>query len=72
LLYTLAIGPTSITGSRQSIYFAKNIAGGNTTVTVKFNQATAYPDVRILEYAGADEQPAGPGGCRDRVGDCRH
>jgi hypothetical protein len=52
-VYTLAIGPTTTTGLSQSIYYARNIAGGSTTVTVKFNQSAAYPDVRILEYAGA-------------------
>jgi hypothetical protein len=52
--YTLAIGPTSTTGLQQSIYYAKNIAGGNNTITVQFNQAASFPDVRIFEYAGAD------------------
>ena len=28
--YSLAIGPTSGTGLRQSIYYAANIAGGRT------------------------------------------
>jgi len=50
--YNLAIGPTSGTALRQSIYYAANIVGGNNTVTVTFNQAAAYPDVRILEYRG--------------------
>jgi len=50
--YSLAIGPTTGTSLRQSIYFAKNIVGGSNTVTVIFNQATAYPDVRVLEYRG--------------------
>jgi hypothetical protein len=50
--YNLAIGPTSTTGLQQSIYYAANIAGGSNTVTVTFNQAAAYPDVRILEYRG--------------------
>ena len=50
--YSLAIGPTSGTGLRQSIYYAANIAGGSNTVTVTFSQAAAYPDVRILEYRG--------------------
>lgn len=36
---------------RQSIYYAKNIAGGSNTVTVTFNQA-AFVDVRALEYSG--------------------
>jgi len=52
--YTKAVGPTSIAGLQQSIYYAKNIAAGSNTVTVKFNQAAAYPDVRILEYSGLD------------------
>jgi hypothetical protein len=39
---------------RQAIYYAKNIAAGSNTVTVTFNQGAAYPDVRILEYSGAD------------------
>ena len=52
--YTRAVGPTSNTALQQVIYYAKNIAGGSNTVTVKFNQAAAYPDVRILEYSGLD------------------
>ena len=39
---------------RQSIYYAKNIAGGSNTVTVTFNQAAAFVDVRVLEYSGLD------------------
>ena len=50
--YSLAIGPTTGTALRQSIYYLSNIAGGNNTVTVTFNQPAAYPDVRILEYQG--------------------
>ncbi len=57
-VYTLAVGPTLINGSlSQSIYYAKNIASaaaGANTVTVTFSQAAAYPDIRILEYAGVD------------------
>jgi hypothetical protein len=30
--------------------YLSNIAGGSNTVTVTFNQAAGYPDVRILEY----------------------
>ena len=56
--YALAVGPTSGTGLRQSIYYAPSIAGGSTTVTVTFNKAAAYPDVRILEYSGLD--PSAP------------
>jgi hypothetical protein len=51
--YNLAIGPTTGSGLRQSIYYASNIVGGAAnTVTVRFNQGTAYPDVRILQYRG--------------------
>ncbi len=59
--YTLAVGPTSDSSSTepnsQSIYYAKNIAAaaaGANTVTVTFSTAAAYPDIRILEYSGAD------------------
>ena len=50
--YNLAIGPTTGTSLRQSIYYASNIKGGSNTVTVTFNQATAFPDIRILQYRG--------------------
>ena len=56
--YTRAVGPTVITGvASQSIYFAKNIvaaAAGANIVTVTFASAAVYPDIRILEYSGAD------------------
>jgi hypothetical protein len=52
--YTLAVGPTTGTGLRQSIYYAKNIGSGSNTVTVAFNQAAAFVDVRALEYSGLD------------------
>ena len=52
--YSLAIGPTSGTALRQSIYYAPNILGGANTVTVTFSQAAAFPDVRILEYKGVN------------------
>ncbi len=51
-VYSLAIGPTTGTGLRQSIYYAPNIKAGSNTVTVQFNQAAIYPDIRILEYRG--------------------
>ena len=53
--YTLAIGRTSGTGLRQSIYYAKNIVAGTNTVTVTFNQAAVFVDVRALEYSGLDQ-----------------
>src|SRR6266851_8987571 len=56
--YSRAVGPTaSISVVSQSIYYAKNIksaAAGANIVTVTFSAATAYPDIRILEYSGAD------------------
>ncbi len=58
-LYTLATGPTKQSGNAtQAIYYAKGILADNdltNTVTVTFNVPAAYPDLRILEYAGADQ-----------------
>jgi hypothetical protein len=59
--YTLAIGPTSGTALQQSIYYASNIVGGSNKVTVTFNQAAVYPDVRILEYHGVTTLDANAG-----------
>ena len=57
-IYTRAVGPTTVAGLlSQSIYYAKNIAAAtaNTnTVTVQFNVAAQYADIRILEYSGVD------------------
>ena len=57
-LYTRAVGPTIRAGqASQSIYFASNIAAAaaNTNIiTVRFNVAAVFPDVRILEYSGLD------------------
>lgn len=56
--YTRAVGPTMQSGiASQSIYYAKNIAAaaaGANTVTVTFSTPAAYPDIRVLEYTGAD------------------
>jgi hypothetical protein len=63
-VYGLAIGPTSGTELRQSIYYASTIKGGATTVTVTFSQAANYPDIRILEYTGVStlDKSAGASG----------
>ena len=57
-VYTLAVGPTIVSGyASQSIYYAPNIApaaAGANTVTVAFASAATSPDIRILEYSGAD------------------
>jgi chitodextrinase len=55
--YTLAVGPTSMSGvsATTSIYYAKNIvaaAAGANTVTVTFNSAVPFPDLRVAEYSG--------------------
>jgi len=60
-LYTLGVGPTVNGSLSQSIYYARNIAAaaaGANTITVTFASAAAYPDIRILEYGGAD--PSNP------------
>lgn len=57
-VYALAVSPTVQSGTAtQSIYYAKNIAAaaaGANTVTVKFNVAAVFPDIRIAEYSGID------------------
>jgi hypothetical protein len=57
-VYTRVVGPTVVSGvESQSIYYAKNIAGatmGSNVVTVTFSGAAAFPDIRVLEYGGAD------------------
>ena len=56
--YMRAVGPTVHSGvASQSIYNAKNIvaaAAGANVVTVTFSTAAKNPDIRILEYKGAD------------------
>ena len=56
-VYALAVGPTVAPGAfTQSIYYAGNIGptAGKNTVTVQFNGAASFADVRILEYQGID------------------
>jgi hypothetical protein len=66
--YKLALGPTIGTALTQSIYYAPNIHSGSNTVTVTFNQAAVFPDVRVLEYSGLNnttdplDQTAGASG----------
>jgi chitodextrinase len=54
--YVRAVGPTVRSGlGTQSIYYAANIVAagpGVNRVTVAFNQAARYVDVRIAEYSG--------------------
>ncbi|MBV9346164.1 MAG: fibronectin type III domain-containing protein [Gammaproteobacteria bacterium] len=55
-VYSLAVGPTTLSGFlTQAIYYSSNIVGAAAnanTVTVTFNSAAAYPDIRIVEYSG--------------------
>jgi hypothetical protein len=57
-VYSLAVGPTVLAGqASHAIYYSSNIvaAAANTNVvTVRFNVAAVYPDIRILEYSGLD------------------
>ena len=54
----LVAAPTLSTSSgnslSQAIYYAPCVSSGATTVTVTFNQPAAYPDIRIVEYRGAN------------------
>jgi len=59
--YQLAVPTARGGGVSQAIYYAPNIkaaAAGTNTVTVNFNTATPYVDIRALEYSGLD--PANP------------
>jgi hypothetical protein len=50
-------GPSSALAAAscsQSIFYAKNISAGTNAVTVNFNAAASFPDIRILEYSGLD------------------
>jgi hypothetical protein len=53
-VYALAAGPTKGAALTSSTYYAKNIAVGSNTVTVKFNQTAAFPNANVLEYSGVD------------------
>ena len=56
-VYQLAAPVVRGNGISQAIYYAKNIkasAAGANTVTVAFDRATQYVDLRALEYSGLD------------------
>jgi hypothetical protein len=54
-VYQLAAPVARSSSTSQAIYYAKNIAANaNNTVTVAFNTAAAYVDLRVLEYSGID------------------
>ena len=55
--YQQAVPTARGTGLSQAIYYAKNIKtapAGTNTVTVTFNTATPYVDIRATEYSGLD------------------
>jgi glucose/arabinose dehydrogenase/PKD repeat protein len=55
--YQLAVPTARGAGVSQAIYYAKNIkaaAAGTNTVTVNFNTATPFVDIRATEYSGLD------------------
>ena len=54
--YAQALNPTIGSATSQVMYYAKNIKGGgpSNAVTVTFNPAAAFPDVRVAEYSGLD------------------
>jgi glucose/arabinose dehydrogenase/PKD repeat protein len=55
--YQLAAAVTRGNRVSQAVYYAKNIAAaaaGANTVTVRFDKAVNYADVRVLEYGGLD------------------
>src|SRR5262249_20847618 len=57
-VYQLAVPTARGNGISQAIYYAKNIrsaAAATNTVTVAFNAATPYIDIRALEYSGLDQ-----------------
>ena len=54
-VYLPAAPVTRSSANSQAIYYAKNIAANaSNTVTVTFNAATPFVDLRILEYSGID------------------
>jgi hypothetical protein len=62
--YKLALGPTlsQVMPRTQAIYYASGVSpasAGANTVTVTFNTAASYPDVRIVEYKGVTTLDAG-------------
>ena len=55
--YTLAAGPTAFGAARLSTYYAKNIVGGGTAITITVNlTGVAVTGLEVLqfEYAGLD------------------
>jgi glucose/arabinose dehydrogenase/PKD repeat protein len=57
-VYQPAVATHRGTGLSQAIWYAKSITGsgaGANRVTVTFDKAVAYADIRIMEYSGLDQ-----------------
>lgn len=52
--YVAALNATKAAAVSQVIYYAANIKTGTNTVTVTFNGAASFADVRVMEYSGLD------------------
>ncbi len=55
--YQLAAATTHGNGVSQAIYYAKDITAATAAsnkVTVKFDTAVSFADIRVLEYSGLD------------------
>jgi hypothetical protein len=50
--YQVALATFHSNGLSQAIYYCSNIRAGSNTVSVTFNQAAAYVDLRVTEYSG--------------------
>ncbi len=51
-LYQVAVPTFRSNGISQAIYYATGITGGSNTVTVQFNRAARFVDLRAAEYSG--------------------
>jgi hypothetical protein len=57
-VYQPAVATYRGTGLSQAIYYARDIIGagpGSNRVTVAFDKAVTYADIRIMEYSGLDQ-----------------
>jgi hypothetical protein len=57
-VYQPAVATYRGTGLSQAIYYARDIIGagpGANRVTVAFDKAVTYADIRIMEYSGLDQ-----------------
>jgi hypothetical protein len=68
-VYQAAVSTYRGNGMSQAIYYSAGIKGGSNTVTVTFNPAAAYVDLRVTEYSGlAQTNTVGGGNSGTGVG----